>query len=109
MLAPGTGSSVTVGAVVELMITGKSCDNGCCFVQQHPPLQGTYEMIPSTWIVTAYKSPPAGATLLTEKRGWNTGVVSAQHEKHKRCVMFTMPAYGLVVLPSAGVNVMSAG
>lgn len=78
-------------------------------MQQQPPLQGTYEIIPSTCTVTAYKFVPTIDTPLTENCGENTGVVSAQLGKHRRWLMLQRPLYGLAVLPNAGVKVMSAG
>jgi len=52
-LALAPSANVMVGAVAEETYTSKSCDKGCCLVLQQPPPQGTYEMMPSTWIVTA--------------------------------------------------------
>ena len=41
-------------------------DNGCCLVQQQFPLHGTYEIIPSTWIVAIYWLVPTLTNDLTE-------------------------------------------
>lgn len=76
--------SVIVGTVVERIGIVKSCESGCCFVQAQPPLQGTYEMIPSTCIVATNWPVATWAIDLTENRGLNTGVVSVHVAKHRR-------------------------
>lgn len=101
--------SVIVGAVVERIGIVKSCESGCCLVQAHPPLQGTYEMIPSTCIVATNCPVATCAIDLTLNRGLNTGVVSIHVEKHNLCEIFTCTKNGEATDPTARTGVIDAG
>lgn len=67
-----------VGAVVDAIGSVNVPLNGCDLVQPHPPLHGTYEIMPCTRTVAAYCPVPTCDTLTNENCGANTGVFSAQ-------------------------------
>ena len=101
--------SVIVGTVVERIGIVKSCERGCCLVQAQLPLQGTYEIMPSTCIVATNCPVATCAIDLTLNRGLKTGVVSVHVAKHNRCEMFTCTKNGEATDPTASTGVIEAG
>lgn len=100
---------VTVGAVVDAMGIVNVCDTVCSFVHPQPPLHGSYEITPCTWIVAIKRPVPTCVTLTSENWGANTGMRETHEGKQRRCEMFTTYWNGEAVEPAASEAVMTAG